>query len=199
MTEVNDVSEGKKITVVYISGFMTPSNLVCYPKDLIPHNVNMITVFPSPVGSLHDRVCQIFYELKGGIVDYGEEHSKFHGHRRFGKHYTQGKYPEWDDDHPIILAGHSFGGSTAWTLQNYLAKARFNGFPTSASWITGVIAINTPLNGALQVYNKGMDTLQPTFISWLSPGHQISCLAQTIEFFNLSWVKAVFDPELGKE
>ena len=55
-------------TVLFISGFLTPTNWVSYPPSLVPDNVDLITIYPSSVASLHDRVCQIFYELKGALI-----------------------------------------------------------------------------------------------------------------------------------
>ncbi|PWA91978.1 hypothetical protein CTI12_AA083680 [Artemisia annua] len=37
-----------------------------------------------------DRARELFYYLKGGQVDYGEEHSKACGHSQFGRIYEQG-------------------------------------------------------------------------------------------------------------
>jgi len=36
------------------------------------------------------RARELFYYLKGGEVDYGEEHSKACGHPQFGRIYEQG-------------------------------------------------------------------------------------------------------------
>lgn len=36
------------------------------------------------------RARELFYYLKGGQVDYGEEHSKACGHSQFGRVYEQG-------------------------------------------------------------------------------------------------------------
>ena len=85
-------------------------------------------MYPSGASSIHDRVCQIFYELVGGQVDYGEEHSRFHNHAQFGKIFSRGKYEVWSEENPIILVGHSFGGVTARALQAYLANSRFPGY-----------------------------------------------------------------------
>jgi hypothetical protein len=40
------------------------------------------------------RARELFYYLKGGQVDYGEEHSKACGHSRFGRIYHTGRDPE---------------------------------------------------------------------------------------------------------
>lgn len=54
--------------------------------------------------SLHDRIMQCFYELKGGVVRYGDEHSAYNGHAESGATFASGKFPEWDAEHPIHLA-----------------------------------------------------------------------------------------------
>lgn len=80
----------------------------------------------SPVASSWERACQLFYQLKGGRVDYGEAHSRRHEIERFGPTF-QALYPEWDEDHPVHLVGHSFGGCTARALQQMLADGCFPG------------------------------------------------------------------------
>lgn len=39
-------------------------------------------------------VCQIFWELKGGQVNYGREHAEEFGHDCLGEVHKQGSYPE---------------------------------------------------------------------------------------------------------
>lgn len=39
---------------------------------------------------LYLRARQLFYYLKGGQIDYGEEHSKARGHIQFGRIYERG-------------------------------------------------------------------------------------------------------------
>ena len=73
----------------------------------------------------------------GGRVDYGEEHSRFHGHDRYGELYPVGLLSDWDEAHPIVIIAHSLGGNTAWVLQNYLELQRFPGHETSSRWISG--------------------------------------------------------------
>ncbi|KAK3028202.1 hypothetical protein RJ639_039485 [Escallonia herrerae] len=71
--------------------------------------------------SIYDRARELFYYLKGGRVDYGEEHSKVCGHSQFGRIYEQGHYPEWDEDHPVHFVGHSAGAQVVRVLQQMLA------------------------------------------------------------------------------
>jgi len=182
-----------EITVIFISGFLTPTGWLSYPEDLIPPHVNMITVFPSPTGSLHDRACQVFYELIGGTIDYGLDHSRFHNHAQFGRQFRNGKHPRWSSKCPIIIIGHSFGGSTAWVLQNYLAQKKFPGYETDASWVKGIICVNSPLNGALQVYGKGMDFSHPPVVRWGSVGCLIGWVVQWTEYFKIKSIRAFMD------
>lgn len=69
----------------------------------------------SPVGSAWDRACELYAQLTGTVVDYGEAHSKEHNHERFGKSYAGNPLMgrEWNPDEPIHLVGHSFGGPTS--------------------------------------------------------------------------------------
>ncbi|KAG5460147.1 MAG: hypothetical protein BJ554DRAFT_7840 [Olpidium bornovanus] len=45
----------------------------------------LLFVHLGSVSSLHDRACELFYQITGGTVDYGELHSKIHGHGRYGR------------------------------------------------------------------------------------------------------------------
>ena len=99
----------------------------------------------SPRFPHHDPACELFYSLKGGVVDYGAEHACRCDHARFGRDEGDGAFPEWDESHPIDLVGHSIGGVTARVLQQLLADGAFPGHATSAAW--GPLAHN-PLQPA---------------------------------------------------
>ena len=61
------------ITAVYVGGFLAPKcNEKLFSDQTKPEKVRWLQVSPSAVGSLHDRVMQIFYELKGGIQTKSE-------------------------------------------------------------------------------------------------------------------------------
>lgn len=66
------------------------------------------------------RARELFYYLKGGQVDYGEEHSRACGHSRFGRAYERGHYPIWDEEHPVHFVGHSAGAQVIRLLQQML-------------------------------------------------------------------------------
>lgn len=69
----------------------------------------------SPVGSAWDRACELYAQLMGTVVDYGEAHSAEHNHDRYGKSYVgkplMGR--EWELSEKINLVAHSFGGPTS--------------------------------------------------------------------------------------
>lgn len=73
----------------------------------------------SPLSSNWDRACELYAYIKGGRVDYGAIHSRSYGHERYGRFYP-GIYPEWDNDHPINLWGHSMGAPTVRILTSLL-------------------------------------------------------------------------------
>ena len=76
------------------------------------HVVFVVSV--GPVSSNWERAIEVYYQLKGGQVDYGRNHSeKFNIIQKpKGKSY-EAMYPEWDENHPIHIIGHSMGGQTA--------------------------------------------------------------------------------------
>lgn len=73
----------------------------------------------APLSSNWDRACELYAYIKGGRVDYGAIHSKTYGHERYGRTYP-GIYPEWDNEHPINLWGHSMGAPTVRILTSLL-------------------------------------------------------------------------------
>ncbi len=128
-------------------------------------------VHVGPVSSLHDRVCELYYRLKGGSrIDYGEIHSERYGHDRYGSaEPVIGLYPEWDERNPLHLVCHSYGGCTALLLQHYFSIGYFDGAggggdgggggdknckPT-AQWIRSITTISSPLRGATTPYLLG--------------------------------------------
>lgn len=105
------------------------------------------TASMGPVSSNWDRAVELYHQIKGGCVDYGEEHAQTHGHARFvpEKCYP-GFYPEWDASHPIHLIGHSMGGTTALTLVQMLEQGFFGG--PKVGWVKSTTTIASPNNGS---------------------------------------------------
>ncbi|CAL4900729.1 unnamed protein product [Urochloa decumbens] len=106
--------------------------------------------------SIHDRARELFYYLKGGQVDYGEDHSKACGHKRFGRIYETGHYPVWDEQNPVHFVGHSAGAQVVRVLHQMLADKAFPGHDTSEDWILSLTSLSGALNGTTRTYYDGM-------------------------------------------
>lgn len=122
-------------------------------------NQPVYTAAVGPVSSNWDRAVELYFQIKGGCIDYGDAHASAHGHAQFpvfgestysgwkGEHggyagsngevcFT-GLYPAWDASHPIHLVGHSMGGQTIKMLTHILeagvSGAKIGGIAASAS------------------------------------------------------------------
>ncbi len=65
-----------------------------------------------PTGSAWDRTCELYAQLTGTRVDYGEAHSLAAGHDRFGEDFSGKALMKDFGSSKIALIGHSFGGAT---------------------------------------------------------------------------------------
>ncbi|KAL5583218.1 hypothetical protein UlMin_015660 [Ulmus minor] len=101
--------------------------------------------------SIYNGAQELFYYLKGGKVDYGEEHSKACGHSQFGH------YPEWDEDHPVHFVRHSAGAQVVRVLQQMLADKAFKGFENiNENWVLSITSLFGAFNGTTRTYLDGM-------------------------------------------
>ena len=123
------------------------------------------TAVVGPFSSNWDRAVELFYQIKGGCVDYGMMHANDAGHlRKPEDHYHNGRtcypglYRDWDASHPVHLVSHSMGGQTSRMLVQLLAA---NGAPSnpalfpygvSAGWVKSVTTIATPNDGTTLAY-----------------------------------------------
>lgn len=88
------------------------------PKYLEKQGYDVYTACIGGASSAWDRACELYAQLTGTTVDYGEAHSKEHGHARFGRTYDEPLCPTFgkkDENGNIIkvnLVGHSMGGVT---------------------------------------------------------------------------------------
>ncbi len=119
-----------------------------------------------PYSSTWDRTCELYAQLTGTRVDYGEAHSKEHGHERFGRTYTKAMVPGWGEKEnggqklKVNLVGHSFGGETVRMLASLLANGneaemKATGEETSPlftgdkkDWVFSVTTLCSPHNGS---------------------------------------------------
>ncbi len=123
-----------------------------------------------PVSSTWDRACELYAQLTGTRVDYGEAHSEQNGHERYGRTYSQPLFAGWGTETPggqlnkINLVGHNFGGNTVrlltWLMANGSeeeknasgseASSLFTG--GKADWVHSVTTLCAPLNGSTLYY-----------------------------------------------
>jgi triacylglycerol esterase/lipase EstA (alpha/beta hydrolase family) len=182
-------------------------------KDLLTENG--YKVFTPTIGSISsnwDRACELYAYLKGGTVDYGEEHSRKEGHSRYGRTFT-GVYPELgtSDDNglkKIHLVGHSMGGETI----RVLAQLLENGDPdeilyntTNIStlfsgnhhWIDSITTIATPHDGSQE--DEKQTNLEPYFHQFFaavaSKGGVIDSTNPCIDFKMDQWGLKKHDDE----
>lgn len=119
-----------------------------------------------PLSSTWDRVCELYAQLTGTTVDYGEAHSKQHNHARYGREYTTPLVENWGEKInggqrvKINLVGHSFGGATVRLLTSLLeygneAEMNTTGDETSplftgkkGNWVHSVTSLCAPHNGS---------------------------------------------------
>lgn len=129
-------------------------------------------VYAAGVGAISsnwDRAAELYAQIKGGCVDYGQQHVLKYDppgqpQKPAGKcwaadaahnpeHYPLAFYPQWDASHPIHLIGHSQGGTTIRALVELLEHGAagegdgelFKG--GKAGWVKSVTTISAPHNG----------------------------------------------------
>lgn len=149
--EAGEALRPQHFSVVFVPGLMCAGRN--YPAALLGKGAVVAQL--SPYASSHDRAVELFYTLKGGRADYGEEHSCRFGHARFGRCFD-GQLQKWDAENPIVLLAHSHGGNTARMLQHLLCTGFFTGYATSAAWVKAIICVAVPLNGCPVLHCLGM-------------------------------------------
>ena len=141
----------------------------------------------SPTGSAWDRACELYAQLVGTIVDYGEAHSRKYHHERFGTDYSNRPLiPEWGTDTRLVLLGHSFGGATV-RLFAHLLSCGDEGERTIAAYngnisplfsggmgdkVHSVVTLAAPTNGttAYDLFmDPDFDTEQVSVPWWSKP------------------------------
>lgn len=146
-----------------------------FVKKLNEQGVEAYAASIGPLNSAWDRACELYAQLTGTIVDYGEAHSKAHNHDRYGFSYEgvplMGKV--WNPEDKINLVGHSFGGETIrlfTSLMTYGCEEEIDatGDATSPLFMGGhdsvhsCITLSSPHNGT-QVANILYDPGYPLY------------------------------------
>ena len=119
-----------------------------------------------PYSSTWDRTCELYAQLTGTTVDYGQAHAAAHHHARFGRTYNTALVPNWGEKEnggqriKIQLIGHSFGGASVRMLASLLAdgddaEMAETGQETSPlftggkqDWVFSVTTLCAPHNGS---------------------------------------------------
>jgi len=151
---------------------------------------------PSPLGSIHDRAVELYYQIKGGQVDYGLQHSHQFCHNQLGTTY-EGFMPLWNPDNPIVLIGKGYGATTALYLQ-HLLSTNFFGQHTSGRMVKAVICFSAPHRGSILPYWLGLEagskcivdpfSLLQLFLSFIHIVCYFACLEQLFSFqLNDKW------------
>ena len=126
-------------------------------KMLEENGFKVFNVSVGPISSNWDRAIEIYYQLKGGQIDYGYKHSEKYGliQKPSDKQYV-GLYPEWDKNNPVHLVGHSMGGQTARMLQYLLETELFeddSGNQKDLIILTSIIEEQLDLSGVNFKFN----------------------------------------------
>ncbi len=156
--QVNDVSPYWGSSTGSLVEYLASENYTAYEATV------------GPFSSTWDRACELYAQLAGTKVDYGEAHSKAHGHERYGKEYTTQLAPGWGtktEGGQLIkanLVGHSFGGATVRMLTSLLeygneAEVQASGENVSelfkggkGNYINSVTTLCSPHNGSTLFY-----------------------------------------------
>lgn len=148
-----------------------------------------------PLSSAHDRACELFAQITGTQVDYGEGHSKEAKHKRNGNTYTKVFVPDWSEKNPVHLVGHSLGGPTIRMLQHLLHVDHW-GKGTNENWIKSITGISPVFNGSTLTYLIGCNET-----SGLVTGPLGEFLGMTLKLFagiTGSKFETLYDFDLGQ-
>lgn len=95
----------------------TTGSLIEY---LLRNSIECYSASVGPMSSAWDQACELYAQLMGTTVDYGEFHSNKFAHKRFGRTYENPLFPNWSENNKVHLIGHSFGGNAIRLLAHLL-------------------------------------------------------------------------------
>lgn len=140
-------------------------------QKLIQKGYTVYSPSIGPVSSNWDRACELYAYIAGGVVDYGEAHSKKFGHARYGKTYPGvyrqiGTLDSSGNIQKVHLIGHSMGGQTIRLLAQLLENGDTNEiaattdgsisplFTGGKMWISSIATIATPHDGSQEAHRQ---------------------------------------------
>ena len=122
-----------------------------------PNDLKVFEASVGPLSSAHDRACELAAQIKGKRVHYGEDHATEAGHSPEGKSFKdRGFYPEWSDENPVHLVGHSLGSPTIRCLQ-YLLAIDYWGWGSNQNWVKSITSVSGVCNGNTALCALGAD------------------------------------------
>ncbi|MBR3493951.1 MAG: hypothetical protein IKH38_00860 [Clostridia bacterium] len=138
----------------------------------------------APTGSAWDRACELYAQLAGTRVDYGEAHCREYRHDRYGRDFSACPLiPDWSADTRLVLLGHSFGGATVRMFSELLAhgdaQERLTTAPDALSplfvggmekRIHSLVTLASPMNGttAYDLFSDPSFDPSSVKVSWWS-------------------------------
>lgn len=174
-----------------------------FQEKLNDEGFTTYTAAVGPLSSNWDRACELYAQIMGGTVDYGEAHAKRHGHDRFGRTYD-GFVPNWGQEQEdgsiqkVHLIGHSQGGQTIRLLCTLLgqgseAEIAASGedvsplFQGEHNWVSSVTTLASPHDGTTLADIKGTNTVVAIALAAVGSG-----------LGNLTYADEVFDIKLDQ-
>jgi triacylglycerol esterase/lipase EstA (alpha/beta hydrolase family) len=142
--------------------YLNKQEFHCYAASVAPHY------------SAWDRACELYAQLTGTKVDYGEAHAKAMGHDRYGEDFTgRALIPSFSATDKINLVGHSFGGATIRLFAELMANGSEEEIAASgdnvsdffkggkADWIYSMTTLAAPTNGTTAYFTGTIEDPDP--------------------------------------
>jgi hypothetical protein len=107
------------------------------------------------ISSIHDRACELFYQLKGMDIDYGYYHSQQYKHQQIIPNPYKISI-DWSESQPLHFVCHSAGGTTMNYLL-YLLEINYFKLNTSAKWVKSITYISVPHKGVNYLSRMGIN------------------------------------------
>ena len=185
-------------------------------KDVIAlyesYGIEAYAASVGPLSSAWDRACELYAQLTGTVVDYGEAHSKAHNHDRYGYSYENNQLMEncWDGESKLNLVGHSFGSETIrlfaslleYGSQEEIAATGENTSPLftggKGESINAVISLSGPNNGS-PIANFVYDAKVPMMLISFGLNLIGATVGSEILMWDLNFSQFGLTPKQGEE